>query len=194
MRKILYLAMTLAITPLITPSTTLAAPTCTVGEIKWFAMNRIPHKSFLQANGDLYAIKVKERDLSALNDVIKNRYGGDGVKTIRVPDLRKYTLIGRGQAPGMNNYVVGKKYGKVSMTLTDKELPKHSHQYSPAQVNVEKKGVKMSGSADIVVALKSTAEGEKTQPTGNGEAFTQLQPSLVLMPTICWNGFMPRRF
>lgn len=64
---------------------------------------------------------------SALFSLLGTTYGGDGVSTFAVPDLRSRIPIGQGQGPGLQNYTMGQQVGVENVTLTGAELPPHSH-------------------------------------------------------------------
>jgi len=57
-------------------------------------------------------------------------YGGDGVTTFNLPDLRGRLPIGVGvsTASPANNYVLAQSGGQETVTLTGTQMPAHSHQ------------------------------------------------------------------
>ena len=59
--------------------------------------------------------------------LIGTTYGGDGVQTFNLPDLRGRVPIGQGQGLGLNNYVIGQKAGSEQVTLTTAQMPSHNH-------------------------------------------------------------------
>ena len=46
---------------------------------------------------------------NALFSLLGATYGGDGVKTFALPDLRSRVPIGAGQGPGLSNYQLDKE-------------------------------------------------------------------------------------
>jgi len=68
-------------------------------------------------NGQLMAISQNP----ALFSLIGTQYGGDGITTFALPDLRSRTPIG---VQGSN---IGEASGTESVTLTAATLPQHSH-------------------------------------------------------------------
>jgi microcystin-dependent protein len=63
----------------------------------------------------------------ALFVLLGTTYGGDGVTTFALPDLRGRTMISMGQGPGLPAYVIGQAAGAQSVTLTTANLPQHNH-------------------------------------------------------------------
>ncbi len=62
-----------------------------------------------------------------LYTLLGTTYGGDGQTTFGVPDLRGRTIVGTGQGPGLQNYIMGQKSGTETVTLTTANMPAHSH-------------------------------------------------------------------
>jgi microcystin-dependent protein len=89
----------------------------------------------------------------AQNDVlfslIGTTYGGDGMNTFNVPDLRSRVPIGTGTAPGGLNYILGQISGTEANTLTPNNIP-HTHA--------------ITGSAGM---LTSGEDGHKLPSVGN---------------------------
>ncbi len=78
---------------------------------------------WLPCDGSLVAISAHQ-DLFVL---IGTTYGGDGVNTFALPDLRGRQVVGSGQAPGMQNYIVGMVDGAENVTITTAQIAAHSH-------------------------------------------------------------------
>lgn len=58
--------------------------------------------------------------------LIGTRYGGDGIKTFCLPDLRGRVIVGAGQGTSAY-YNPGASGGNTSVVLDTKTLPAHSH-------------------------------------------------------------------
>lgn len=93
-----------------------------VGEIRLFGFPRIP-TGWLACDGRLYSIA----EYQVLYTLIGTNYGGDGVNTFAVPDLRGRLPVNQGQGPGLSNYVLGQSSGAEQVTLLITQIPGHSH-------------------------------------------------------------------
>jgi microcystin-dependent protein len=63
----------------------------------------------------------------ALYSLLGNKYGGDGVTTFALPDLRGRTMVGFGAGPGLTPRNIGDKDGAETVTLSVDSTPAHSH-------------------------------------------------------------------
>jgi microcystin-dependent protein len=97
-----------------------------IGQIACSGSNFAPI-GWLPAEGQL--LPIAEYD--TLFSLIGRQYGGDGVSTFALPDLRGRLVIGQGQAPGRSNHVSGEKAGAETTTLGVKNLPPHAHTVAP---------------------------------------------------------------
>lgn len=80
-------------------------------------------RNFLEANGQTLAIAQNQ----AFFSLVGTTYGGNGVSTFQVPDLRGRMLLGDGQGPGLSNYTQGQVGGVENVSHTIANLPTHSH-------------------------------------------------------------------
>jgi microcystin-dependent protein len=93
-----------------------------IGQIKIFAGNFAPN-GWVFCDGRL--LPIAEND--ALFALIGTTYGGDGQVTFGVPDLRGRLALNQGQGAGLSNYLIGQALGSETVTLTQNQLPAHSH-------------------------------------------------------------------
>jgi microcystin-dependent protein len=93
-----------------------------LGAIWFFGSNFAP-VNFALCDGALMPISQNE----ALYAVLGTTYGGDGVNTFALPDLRGRGLISQGQGPGLSSYQLGQLSGSEAVTLTVSNLASHSH-------------------------------------------------------------------
>ncbi|WP_353981955.1 tail fiber protein [Salinicola endophyticus] len=63
----------------------------------------------------------------ALFSIIGTIYGGDGQTNFALPDLQGRVPIGEGQLPGGSAYKLGQRAGQETVTLTEQQMPAHSH-------------------------------------------------------------------
>jgi microcystin-dependent protein len=74
-------------------------------------------------NGQLMPIAQNQ----ALFAILGTTYGGDGVTTFGLPDLRGRDIVNPGQGSGLSNYDLGQVGGVENTTLTTNNLPAHTH-------------------------------------------------------------------
>lgn len=93
-----------------------------IGEISMFAGNFAP-KNWAYCNGQLLSISQN----TALFSILGTTYGGDGITTFALPDLRGRSPIGVGQGPGLGSYALGETGGTEKVTELISQMPAHSH-------------------------------------------------------------------
>jgi microcystin-dependent protein len=74
-------------------------------------------------NGQLLAISQNQ----ALFSLLGTQYGGNGITTFALPDLRGRIPIGQGQGPGLTPRSMGERGGEEFVTLTVAQMPAHNH-------------------------------------------------------------------
>jgi microcystin-dependent protein len=92
------------------------------GEIQIFGFG-FPPRGWMQCNGQLLSISQN----TALFALLGTVYGGDGIRTFALPDLRSTVPMGQGSGPGLSARTMGQKVGEEAHTLSISETPKHSH-------------------------------------------------------------------
>jgi microcystin-dependent protein len=97
-------------------------PTPFVGQIISVGFNFAPVGWHL-CDGSLLSIA----NYSPLYALIGTTYGGDGVNTFAVPDLRGRSPLNVGQGPGLPNYVLGQPAGSENVTLNSSQVGAHAH-------------------------------------------------------------------
>jgi microcystin-dependent protein len=93
-----------------------------LGQIFMFGGNFAP-RGWALCNGQLLAIASN----TALFSILGTTYGGDGVTTFALPDLRGRAPLHPGQGPGLSSYVLGEVGGVESVTLVSTQMPAHNH-------------------------------------------------------------------
>ncbi len=74
-------------------------------------------------NGQLISIAENP----TLFNLIGTIYGGDGVNTFALPDLRSRVPIHFGSTPSTGTYVIGERAGVEQVTLTAQQTAAHNH-------------------------------------------------------------------
>lgn len=96
-----------------------------LGEIAIVGFNFAP-RGWATCDGQLLPIDQN----SALFSLLGTFYGGDGVQTFALPDLRGRVPIHTGQGPGLQNYFQGQTGGEETVTLSVNQIPTHDHTIS----------------------------------------------------------------
>ena len=102
-----------------------------IGEIKLLAFDFAP-RNYAQCAGQLMSIAQNTALFSLLGTV----YGGNGIQTFALPDLRGRMPIGQGNGSGLPSHTIGEMSGATSTTLTSQNLPVHTHSAIGITVNL----------------------------------------------------------
>ena len=87
-----------------------------------FAGNFAP-RGFAFADGQLLPIAQN----SALFSLFGTIYGGDGLTTFALPDMRGRAAMHKGTGPGLSSRRLGAKFGQEDIVLSVAQLPSHHH-------------------------------------------------------------------
>jgi len=160
-----------------------------IGEIKMWGCNFAP-VGWAMCDGSQIPIQNNE----ALYSLIGTIYGGDGVNTFALPDLR-----GRVPMHKSPNHALGEKAGTESVTLTRDQLPSHNHlpQASSAGSTPGPAGGVWANSA----ALQFASPNSPTQPmnpnavgmAGGSQPHDNMLPFQALTFVIALEGIYPQR-
>ncbi len=166
-----------------------------VGEIRMFAGSYAP-QGWAFCNGQLLPIAQNQ----ALFTILGTTYGGNGIQTFALPDLRGRGPIGQGQGTGLTNFVPGEQVGSETATLTVQQMPSHNHainacsnigdQRSP-QGNVSAASTRDTDS--YTAPAKANTTMAPTGSAGNNQPVGLRQPSLALSFIIALQGIYPSR-
>jgi microcystin-dependent protein len=160
-----------------------------VGELRIFSFSFAP-KGWAFCNGQILSISQYQ----ALFSLLGTTYGGNGSQTFALPNLqgRVPTHFGAGIAQGSI-------FGTESHTLTQAEIPAHSHPVfgtgavrdttAPGGTFLANGSVFYASAPGNIVPLSSTT----VSATGGGQAHENRQPFLVLNVCIALNGIFPSR-
>jgi microcystin-dependent protein len=166
-----------------------------LGELRPFCFG-FPPKGWALCDGQILSIAEN----TALFQLLGTTYGGNGVQTFQLPDLRGRVPMHFGNFGG-NNYVQGEIAGEETLTLTLQEIPLHNHSFvgTSAAANVKRPvtgsayaaspGDSFYGAANSLVPLNPSTVGTY----GQGQPHNNLQPYLVLSWCIALTGIFPSR-
>jgi microcystin-dependent protein len=128
-----------------------------IGQIEAFAFNFAPRNWAICA-GQLLPIDQNQ----ALFSLLGTTYGGDGVATFALPDLRGRIANAFGQGPGLAPYELGQTGGEEFHTLVLTEMAAGGHTHAIAATNNGQTGTNVPSSA---VTLGSGYSSEPGSPT-----------------------------
>jgi microcystin-dependent protein len=159
-----------------------------LSEIRIMSFGFAP-KGWAKCDGQLLPINQNQ----ALFSLLGTTYGGDGRVNFALPDLRGGTPIHEG-----DGHVLGEKGGQEAHTLTQGEMPTHTHPASASSIN----GTTLIPSNAVVLAkyLPEIYRGP-TNPVamhpgsvsnvGGSQAHINMQPYLTLNFCIALQGIFP---
>jgi microcystin-dependent protein len=119
----------------------------------------------------------------ALFSLLGTTFGGDGQNSFGVPDLRGRVVVGAGQGPGLQPYVLGEIAGVESVALISNQFASHTHGLQAAAT-----ATPMYASAGTAVGL---AGSTVTPSPGQGTAHENRQPSTTVNYIISLYGVYP---
>ncbi|MBA4761270.1 phage tail protein [Sphingomonas sp.] len=170
-----------------------------IGEIRLFAFNQYAPRNFLPCDGR----SLRVSDHQALFSLIGTTYGGDGVTTFNLPDLRGRTPVHYGQLAGGSNYALGAKAGVEQVQLTSATVPPHTHTVcatkTPASTFTPGATVAPGDVGGNFFYCTETQTGTVLQTNaetvsvdgGNNQPHPNIQPSLVLAYAMAVEGLYP---
>jgi microcystin-dependent protein len=181
-----------------------ASATCTtepyLGSICIVAFTYCP-RGYADAAGQLLSIAQN----TALFSLLGTTYGGNGVTTFALPDLRGRFARGIGQGPGLPDVTQGEQAGTEQVTLITSQLPAHTHSAAlvateaPATTASPRNALpaRPSGSAPTYAhgTGTTTMAGGAVQvgATGSNVPVGLLNPYLALRFCIAIEGLFPPR-
>jgi microcystin-dependent protein len=93
-----------------------------IGEVALFGFGYAPNGWFA-CNGQYLPISQYQ----ALFSLLGTTYGGDGISTFALPDLRGRVPMNQGQGPGLSFNYIGESGGTESVSLQYSQMPSHTH-------------------------------------------------------------------
>ncbi|WP_233355648.1 phage tail protein [Henriciella litoralis] len=161
-------------------ATTLAAPAAAqekyLGEIFMTASNFCPRGS-APADGTLLGINKN----TALFSLLGTTYGGDGLTTFALPDLRGRSPVHQGKGPGLSEIKPGSRGGQEEVTLDGRQVPSHGEL---AVVENQASAVTVASGNDVKLGYK---EGGGAQPIAIRD------PYLAVKMCVVMQGIYPSR-
>lgn len=168
-----------------------------VGQIQPFAFNFAP-RGWAKCDGTLLSIASYQ----TLFSLIGTTYGGDGRVNFALPDLRGRAALHQGQGPGLTSRSIGQKAGYETTVLTTQNLPAHHHaqqiSVNDGSANSDDPngsyiGATGNNTFDSAATAGAYLASGNTADTGNGQAFNNMEPFLVINWCIALEGLYPPR-
>ena len=167
-----------------------------LAEIRIFPYNFAP-RGWAFCQGQLLSISQN----TALFSILGTTYGGNGITTFGLPDLRSRVAVHVGQGPGLSPYDLGQQGGTETVTLLANQIAPHTHPAtclnaignsggpndnvwsSDAGGNPQYGSTKAAGTmAPNIIA-----------PAGGGQPHNNMQPYLTMNYCIALQGIFPPR-
>jgi microcystin-dependent protein len=165
-------------------------PSAFIGQLALVPYSFAP-QGWAFCNGQLLPITQYQ----ALFALIGTTYGGDGKSTFALPDMRGRVPVSSGQGPGLTNYPLGQKGGAESVTLTEAQLPAHSHSLNVHNGKAEQKTAAGNLLANAITYSNDPANGTAAAASianaGAGQPHDNRQPYIALNWIIALFGDFP---
>lgn len=158
-----------------------------LGEIRAMSFDTAP-AGWAKCNGQTLAINQNQ----ALFSLLGTTYGGDGITTFKLPDLRGRVPIHTGR-----NHTLGQAGGEETHTLTANELPTHTHRVRASTASTggtaSPDGNYLGGGNNVYRNGNATAafSPATVANAGGGQPHLNMQPYLTLDYCIALQGVFP---
>lgn len=183
-----------------------------LGQIQPFGFSFAP-RGWAKCDGQLLPIA----SYSALFSLLGTTFGGDGRTSFGLPDLRGRSIVHIGHGPGLSDVTWGERGGREYITLSQQNMPQHSHALIDGTVNgslytldggtainetgnSENRLASGGSQLDIYMESDGTAAGTidvnisgSTNLSGGNQGFSIRNPFLGINVCIAMVGIFPSR-
>ena len=169
-----------------------------VGEIRLFGFQRIP-TGWMACDGSLQSIA----NYQVLYTLLGTTYGGDGINTFGLPDLRGQVPLHQGTGLGLSPRVLGQVGGSENVTLLSNQMPAHNHNFmattnaasavspgttvQPGTLPSDHLYLQNITGTPTADAMAATMIGQ----SGGNLPHNNIMPTLTLSFCIAWEGVFP---
>ncbi|EPY01976.1 phage tail protein [Magnetospirillum fulvum] len=175
-----------------------------IGEIRMLAIpNGKPPLDWLLCDGAVLNISQYQM----LYSLIGTTYGGDGITTFALPDLRGRLPVGQGHGTNLTNRGIAQTFGSEQAIVTPQNLPPHNHTFNTLNVDANtatvSQGVAFANTTSPALGyLKDglgtsstavTLDNESVGNVGGGQGHNNVMPCATVNFVICWQGLYPQR-
>lgn len=166
-----------------------------LAEVRMVGFNFAP-RGWAFCDGQILPINQNQ----SLYSLLGTTYGGDGRTSFGLPDLRGRVPMHVGRSNGGGDHREGQKSGEETHTLSQAEMPQHTHtlQASSAAANVGVPTGHVLARSTTPEAYRDTTgiaamrSGSITN-VGGGQAHENMQPYIALNFCIALQGLFPSR-
>ena len=166
-----------------------------IAEIRIFAGNFAP-RGWAFCHGQLLPISQN----TALFSLIGTTYGGDGRTTTALPNLQGRAPMHPGRGPGLTSRRLGQRGGVEMVTLTEAQMPNHTHNWraAPDPADLQAPSPQRSMARSSVNAYTASASlvpmaDQMVQSAGGSQSHNNMQPFLTMNFIIALVGLYPSR-
>ncbi len=167
-----------------------------VGEIRYFGGNFAP-ANWAHCAGQLMPISGYE----TLYTLLGTTYGGDGMNSFALPDLRGRIPVHHGTGSDGIGYAIGQQGGAEFVSLTPPQLPAHTHSVHAAAAAATTASAQNMVPASWADTPYAPATAGTPQPlhasssgtAGEGHPHENRPPHLAIGYVICLYGIFPSR-
>lgn len=170
-----------------------------IGQIEMFANTFVPY-NWLACDGRLLDPNIE----TALFALLGTTYGGDGVTTFALPDLRARAAIGTGGGPSLSTVQLAEVIGSDAVSMSTSQMPTHRHaltaQTGAGTSSVPGAGKVLAQFAETdgtpargysTAAANVTLSSASVASTGGGAPIDIRNPSLGVIFAISVAGIYP---
>lgn len=170
-----------------------------VAEIRIFAGDFAP-RGWAFCDGQLLPVAQN----TALFSLIGTTYGGDGSTTTALPNMQGRSPMHPGRGPGLTAKRLGQRGGVEAVTLSEAQIPSHSHTLVGSIEETEFDGTSnpensVTGKVESGKDMYSAASNlqplapETIKAAGGSQLHNNMQPYLTMNFIIALQGLYPSR-
>ncbi len=174
-----------------------------VGEIRSVGFTFAP-PGYFPCDGRL--LPIAQYDV--LYTLLGTTYGGDGVSTFALPDLRGRMVVHQGSGQGLTPRVLGQNSGTEGVTLTTQTIPAHTHTAFATAANgnsASPSGALLAAPVDVTTPATTVTQWVPNtaslnlqaidpttiQPYGGSQPHENRMSFLTINYIIAWAGIFP---
>ena len=168
-----------------------------LAEIRIFAGNFAP-RGWAFCDGQLMPVSQN----TALFSLIGTTYGGDGRTTTALPNLKGRAPMHPGRGPGLTSRRLGQHGGAEMVTLTEAQMPNHTHTANASDDNATSNDaggrlIARGATRGGVLFAQSTNFGamhsQSLSNAGGSQPHNNMQPYMAINFIIALVGLYPSR-